>query len=410
MIENMKKNLFFLIKLILCSFFLTGFINIKIHASDNNRIYAGTAKVDYTPASIPDSLIHDHQFIRVIAFSDSQNRALLIATETKWIHNNLWKDLTERIKKETGIPPEFVMISAIHTHSGVPAGDDFNDKVMSCVNEALAKLEPARIGAGKGICRYNMNRRAKAPGGGIWLGRNPDGPCDHELGVLRIDNEKGDPISLMVNWPCHAVINFPQPKLYSGDWPGEAARFVEKAFQQKITVPVTIGASGDINPLYYESESPYEFDKHIMDANLVTGMSVGEEAIRVTNEITTYPNGKIEANQKVLTLPGKKPFPTRMPDQVIEKGEDLHICLTTLKIGNIVFVGIGGELMTEIGMHLKDQSPFKNTFIITHCNGSCGYLITDKALQEGGLEAMRMRGMPGTEKVLVENILEMINY
>lgn len=405
----MRKNIRFIIMLMWCSLFLMATININIHGSDNNRIYAGTAKVDYTPALIPDSLIHDHQFIRVIAFSDGEKRALLIATENKWIHTDLWKALTDRIRKEKGIPPEYVMITAIHTHSGVPAGDDFNDKVLACVNEALAKLEPARIGAGKGVCRYNMNRRARAQSGGIWLGRNPDGPCDHELGVLRVDNEKGDPISIMVNWPCHAVINFPRPKLYSGDWPGEAARFVEKAYKQKVTVPVSIGASGDINPLYYESESPFEFDKHEIDANQVTGMFVGEEAIRVAGEITTYPNGEIVASQRLLTLPGKKPFPTRMPGQVPERGDDLVICLTTLRVGNVVLTGIGGELMTEIGMHLKDQSPFKNTFIITHCNGSCGYLITDKALQEGGLEAMRMRGMPGTAQALVDNILEMIN-
>lgn len=402
----MKKKLLF--KLMLCSLLLISFI--KIQASDNNRIYAGTAKVDYTPASVPDSLIHDHQFIRVIAFSDGEKRALLIATETKWIHNNLWKELTDLIKKETGISSEYIMITAIHTHSGVRAGDDFNDKVIGCVKEALTKLEPVSIGAGKGVCRYNMNRRARTTNGEIWLGKNPDGPCDHELGVLRIDNEKGDPISIMVNWPCHAVINWPKPKLYSGDWPGEAARFVEKNFKKDITVPVTIGASADINPLLYSDiDVTYEFNKYIIDPNQITGMVVGEEAIRVAKEITTYPYGKIEATQRLLTLPGKKPFPTRIPNQVVEQGDDLQICLTTLKIGDIVFTGIGGELMTEIGIYLKDQSPFKNTFIMTHCNGSSGYLITDKALQEGGLEAMRMRGMPGTAKALVDNILEMIN-
>ena len=65
--------------------------------------------------------------------------------------------------------------------------------------------------------------------------------------------------------------------------------------------------------------------------------------------------------------------------------------------------------MTEIGMRLKKLSPYKNTFVVTHCNGSCGYLVTDKALKEGGLEAGRTRGMPGTDKALVDNMLEMIN-
>ncbi len=49
-----------------------GFIVSSGHPTENNRMYAGTAKADYTPASVPDSLILDHQVIRVIAFSDGE--------------------------------------------------------------------------------------------------------------------------------------------------------------------------------------------------------------------------------------------------------------------------------------------------------------------------------------------------
>ena len=45
-------------------------MHLTVNAAEINRIYAGTAKVDYTPGSVPDSLILDHQYIRVIAFSD----------------------------------------------------------------------------------------------------------------------------------------------------------------------------------------------------------------------------------------------------------------------------------------------------------------------------------------------------
>ena len=68
----MRKNIRFIIMLMWCSLFLMATININILGSDNNRIYAGTAKVDYTPALLPDSLIHYYQFIRVLAFSDGE--------------------------------------------------------------------------------------------------------------------------------------------------------------------------------------------------------------------------------------------------------------------------------------------------------------------------------------------------
>lgn len=60
--------------------------------------------------------------------------------------------------------------------------------------------------------------------------------------------------------------------------------------------------------------------------------------------------------------------------------------------------------MTEIGMEIKELSPYKNTFIVTHCNGSNGYLCTDKAYEEGGYEPMVSKTMPGTERTILENV------
>jgi neutral ceramidase len=385
-----------------------------INASDNSRLYAGTAKLDITPVSIPDSLIHDRQFIRVTAFSDGENKALLIAHETMFTREHLWEEITLRIKEETGIAPEYVIMSAIHTHSGAPPGDDFNNKIMICVKEALANLKPAEIGTGKGECRMNINRRARAASGGIFLGMNPYGPCDHDVDVLRVDDEHGKPMSIMVNWACHAVVNWPKPKLYSGDWPGATAKYIEEAFQDSISACITIGASGDINPIY-EKPWPYEFDKEknargfTIDGNAATAMYLGEEAIKVANNTRTYSRGKISAKQRLLILPGKKRFESRMPDQEIIQGDDLKIRLSAIKIGHIVLTGWGGEIMTEMGMHLKEQSPYQNTFVITHCNGSSGYIVTDEALSEGGFEPRGSKSMPGCEKELIDNLLEMIS-
>jgi hypothetical protein len=410
----MKRKSVFRHKLIACSLVFIFALNMDIKASDHNRLYAGTAKVDITPASIPDSLIHDRQYIRVTAFSDGENRALLIAHETMFTREHVWQEITRRIQEETGIPPEYVILSAIHTHSGAPMGDEFNDKLMQCVKEALANLEPARISAGTGECRMNINRRARAASGGIFLGMNPYGPCDHDVDVIRIDDQYGKAMAIMVNWACHAVVNWPRPRLYSGDWPGATARFIEKAFHDSVTACVTIGASGDINPIY-EKPWPYEFDKEkknrgfTIDGNAATAMYLGEEAIQVANNTRTYPDGKISAKQRLLVLPGKKRFESRMPNQEIIQGDDLHIRLSALKIGHIVLTGWGGEIMTEIGMHLKEESPFQNTFVITHCNGSSGYIVTDKALSEGGFEPRGSRSMPGCEKELVDNLLEMIS-
>ena len=83
--------------------------------------------------------------------------------------------------------------------------------------------------------------------------------------------------------------------------------------------------------------------------------------------------------------------------------------LSALKIGNIIFTGVSGEVMNEIGLKLKKRSPYTYTFMITHCNGSSGYLVTNDAYPEGGYEVRSTRVMAGAEKAIIENLLDMIS-
>ena len=64
--------------------------------------------------------------------------------------------------------------------------------------------------------------------------------------------------------------------------------------------------------------------------------------------------------------------------------------------------------MNEIGLKLKKQSPYKFTFMLTHCNGSSGYLVTDDSYEEGGYEVVSSRIMSGAENGIIENLLDMI--
>ncbi len=98
----------------------------------------------------------------------------------------------------------------------------------------------------------------------------------------------------------------------------------------------------------------------------------------------------------------------RFPPKTFEPGPDVEINLITFKIGNLVLAGISGEVMNEIGMVIKNQSPYTGTLIVTHCNGSSGYICTDNAFPEGGYEVMVTRLMPGAEKPLENKLLEMI--
>jgi hypothetical protein len=293
--------------------------------------------------------------------------------------------------------------------------DELKTKLVNLVKEATVKLRPALIGSGKGECRLNVNRRERCPQGGIMLGQNFAGPCDHEVGVIRIVDEMDNSIAILINWPCHGTIMGSKNYQITGDWSGAVSTYVEREYENNLIALVTVGASGDINPLYRSgSVNPLYRERSDFDEVDLTGALLGKEVMRVEKNIMTLSCTSLSASQRLITLPGKERGSPKvgrcfLPQSDYTSGPDVDVRLSALKIGNIVLVGVSGEVMNEIGIKLKALSPFNYTYMITHCNGSSGYLVTDDAYEQGGYEVSRTRVMSGAESAIIENLVDMIN-
>lgn len=399
----------------------------------DNALLAGTAKIIITPGKpIPMSGyggrkdpfkgVHDDIYARIVVFSDGTNKAALISTELIGISNVFWLDVTEAIEKKTGIKKEFIFLSAVHNHNGPSINvyndgntpdvmaytEELKDKLVNTAATALKNMVPVNIGVGKGECKMNINRRAQNGKGQISLGRNPYGPCDQEVGVIRIDDKAGKPLSIIINWPCHAVVLGPKNYMITGDWPGAASRYVENAYSGGFVAPVTVGASGDINPIYgphidFENNRAYAFGKDAI------GEDLGKESMRVAKEMKTFSTGMINASQRLISVPAKEEeVPGRFQQPNSAEDGFLQIRLSALRIGNIILTGVSGEVFNEISVKMRKQSPYTNTFMITHCNGSSGYLVTEDSYAEGGYEVNSTRAKSGAEKAIIDNLLEMI--
>jgi neutral ceramidase len=369
----------------------------------------------YANRDQPHKGVHDDIFARAFVFDDGKNKTCLIQADLIGFPFEFVDEVSAEIEKKTGIAKANCLIIAAHNH-GAPTtrayGEqatekltaylaDLKKKLVATATEAYTKRVPVSIGFGKGKCTMNINRRARHHEGGIWLGRNPDGPCDHDVDVIRLNNASKEVIGLMVNWPCHATAGGQENYSITGDWPGSAARYVNKNFKEGLPVAITAGASGDINPIYGPGNNFGEID--------AIGLVLGEEIVRVAKgNDNTQAVGTVSVLQREIQVPGKERSATRMPNEKLVPSDPVKIRLTVVKIGAMVMVGISGEVMTEIGMKIKAQSPFSNTTMVTHCNGSSGYLCTDAAYQEGGYEALASRTMPGVEKIIVDNVLGML--
>ena len=65
-------------------------------------------------------------------------------------------------------------------------------------------------------------------------------------------------------------------------------------------------------------------------------------------------------------------------------------------------------MFNEIGRAIKTASPFQHTFVITHCNGSSGYLPTRPAYDEGGYEVQSSRFAPGSAEQVIQESVRML--
>jgi Neutral/alkaline non-lysosomal ceramidase, N-terminal len=390
-----------------------------------SAVALGVAQVDITPAkpvlmsgyearNTPFTGVHDPLFASALYFSGDGASMLLITADVIGFRTDFVDAVKAKVSSVIGIPPENIMLAAVHNHGGpaIKADEDevtspneeyikiLMGKLVDLSVEASKRGVPFRMGIGRGSCRMNINRRAVFADGSIWLGRNPDGPCDHEVGVVKFEDSSGVALAVLLNWPCHGTASGQDNYQITGDWPGAAARTLKNRFGKDVVVAVTAGASADINPIYGPGT---DFDE--IEA---VGYHVGTEAANALASVETYPVHSLQTAVASMHFPGKKPCPDRSPRASYEKGPDVEVRLTAFKIGELVLCGVSGELMTEIGLGIKKKSPFSGTFIVTHCNGSSGYICTDKAFSEGGYEVQVTRLVPGAEGPLVRRALELI--
>lgn len=416
-----------------CCFLVTVISGFAYYTPSSGSISAGTAKINITPAvPVPMSGyrsrikpfegIHDSIYARAIVFSDGENKAAIISAEIIGFSNSFCEETSSLIEQEVGIKQENILLTVVHNHSGPVTrvykddvspevnayADELKQKMVELVIEADRNLQPVSLGAGKGECRMNINRRAEDGKGNIQLGRNPYGPCDHEVGVVRIDDAEGNIISLLLNWPCHAVVMGPRNYFISGDWPGATSRYIEDSLDKSVIAPILIGASGDINPIYGPHIDFVDVNSYAYALDAI-GYDLGNEAIRVSRDIQTFSAGTIKAIQRSIYLPGKVEDPNRLHHQAYDPGNDVEVRLSAIKIGNVVFAGVNGEVFNQIGVKLKNLSPYSNTFFLTHCNGSCGYLVSDEAIPKGGYEVRSTSARSGAESGIIKGLLEMIN-
>jgi hypothetical protein len=75
---------------------------------------------------------------------------------------------------------------------------------------------------------------------------------------------------------------------------------------------------------------------------------------------------------------------------------------------DVALVGLPGEVFVDLGLHIKQHSPFKTTIVIELCNDSPGYIPTKKAFGEGSYETVNSRVKPGGGEQMAELAVDLL--
>ncbi|KPL07540.1 hypothetical protein AMJ86_04225 [bacterium SM23_57] len=359
--------------------------------------------------------IHDELTASALAFDDGSTRVVILTCDLLAINEFTLRKIEKQVCTK-------LIVCCSHTHSGPIVFADKRSsrknkhyveflitQLVEVTREAIGKLNPAKLLWSAGKAEIAVNRRERKPDGHVVIGRNPEGPVDHSIGIVQVRTHQDQPIATLVNFACHNVVLGPRNLLVSADWAGVMRRFVEEV----TGVPCLFiqGATGDLNPDHDWGEDDFkaveqlgsQVAKNVLAALSeltpieVTPMKFDQSEIWLSLETeATTPQPPANYKSVIPILAGvpkflidtilNQRFPWKTKIENRSGFWSIPLVITALRIGDLVWVGLGAEVFTQIGIKIKEMNPSKHNIFSSLTNGCVGYLPTADEHSLGGYE------------------------
>jgi len=460
--------------------------------SPPSGLLAGVARADITP---PAGIAHLNwgsqthveaagidpagMIATALVLSDGRQKFAMVDIDAISVEG--LEDVIPIAAARTGIPAGHIRLAASHTHAGpsvssvrIPMGMDITqhqrtydahiavvkEKIVGAILEATSKLETAHLHGAKGTGTININRRVRAAGGNPpAVGRNPEGFVDRDLVVARIDDARGRPIAVLVNFQCHGTVLAYENKLISPDWIGTMRRVVEQAlpgakclflqgaagnqgpvegFTGDLGVAQRLGTilghqaaalalgvetvrrepkfEGFVESTAYQAKQHWrvlgprdallkfarmtvEVPRRRYTAEDIEGMEqkVREARARLEQAGPADPWKKHQANARL------RRFSNLLEDW--KKPHDprpLPVEIQILRAGEVAIVAMPGEPFAEISVAVKKASPFPITMFCGYSTGAGGdYMPIAEEYSHGGYEVERTPYAPESAGIVI---------
>ena len=376
----------------------------------NMNLLAGTGVSDITPpldAGILLSSVHRKWapfhglrrplHARALVIECNHQRVALVSLELLGLSDRAIGGrirFKERIVQASSnaIAPDQLVLASTHTHSAPESvaltdlyrTDPFQDwiellaeRIGQAVADAVASLQPCLLSAGSvlapGLSIYRRIRTTE----GIVLSHPPpppeivisrEGSKDDLVNVVILRTESSEIAAIVVNAVCHPVHEMHGMQI-SPDYPGEMSLVLESQYPTSAALFLN-GAAGNINPPTV-SGGPDGAVRH--------GQQLARAVHEVIPQLQSIRVDSIALQRSRFTVPARQV--SGNPSK-----RRLSVEIAAMRLGYAAFLFIPAEVFVEIGLAIRQQSPFAFTAVAGYAEDYVGYIPVDAAFDEGGYE------------------------
>jgi hypothetical protein len=402
--------------------------------------------------------VHDELQAKAIVLEAGGSPAALVALDLISTPRDLVEEARREIERVTRVPGANVMISATHSHTG-PVLDrksayggrsalvyqyraELPAKIAEAVRQAAARLAPAKASAATGREEsIAFNRRYHMKDGTVGWNpgkRNPNilkaaGLIDPGVPIVFFESLARKPLATYVNYAVH-LDNIGEA-LISADMPATLSRALADYKGPEMITLFSAGCCGDVNHI---DVNWGEEQRGFANASRM-GTILAAEVLRTWPRLRVCEAGTIRMKRTAVSLglPAlasadvdraraiarrvEDPKSTRpsfletvwafkVLDVAGRDGRPHEVEVQVIALGNeVAWVSLPGEIFTELGLAIKQDSPFPQTIIAELANGSIGYIPSRRAYAQGNYEVVSARCALGSGERLVDVALKMLN-
>jgi neutral ceramidase len=400
---------------------------------------AGVARVDTTPSkpvrmagyasrTSPSQGVAHSLAAKALALADAQNhRVVFVTCDIIAFRRAFTNRVTDRVSAKYGLPREDVVLFASHNHAGpapiesesgnstrtnsppregiennVAYTTELENKIVDLIGEALAKMQPASLSYGIGRAHFALNRREQVANG-IKLGKNPTGPTDESVPILRVQDTNGQPLAIVFGYACHNTTLRPDMMKIAADFAGFAQDRIEADYPGAVALFVT-GCAGDADPHPFgtlemaknHGEDLGEAVKLVLDHPTWMTNLTGRLRTAFT-ETTIHFGGPTDraSYEKRLTDSnrGRQGHAKRMIE-LFDQGRPVlaeypHYSVHAFALGDrVTLVALSGEVVVDYAIRLQKELGGENRilWVAAYANDVIGYIPSVRVLKEGGYE------------------------